>query len=100
MREHISSEGIRTDVIVCSPLTRTLETAAGCFSGLYRTESSDAGKPFMEATAAEQDKCTSHAAVPLPGVPVVACELCRETLGVRFLLAWPLSSGSSTGSPP
>lgn len=39
---------------------------------------------FMNGTEAEASKSVKQASILLPDVPVVAHELCRETLGVRL----------------
>lgn len=88
VNKHLKKEGPPIDLIVSSPLTRTLETAAGCFGGLYHSESigskpSGHASAFMESTASLEGKRTTRSSVPMPGVPVVAHELCRETIGVR-----------------
>jgi hypothetical protein len=82
------------DLIVSSPMTRTLETAAGCFGGLYQAEAigsrPNGHVAFMEGTTSLEGKRTTRSSVPMPGVPIVAHELCRETIGVRPCLDYDL----------
>ncbi|KAL3158693.1 hypothetical protein ABBQ32_011434 [Trebouxia sp. C0010 RCD-2024] len=62
-------------LIVVSPLVRTLETATGAFGkGLPQ----DPTTVMMTALAGSPDWQSEHAAVALPGVPVIAHEGCRE----------------------
>lgn len=87
MRKHLTEQKIHPQLVVSSPLTRCLETTAGCFGGLYtkKDENGDtqpADQILMIATTALEGKCTQQDKVEMPGVPIVACELCRETFGV------------------
>lgn len=96
---------LQVQLIVSSPLTRCLETAAGVF-GVHpaeggngasngatngAAESSSRGV-WMNATEHEEGKCTQHVPIGLPSVPVIAHETCRETLGVRYPITLLLSA--------
>ena len=95
---------MQVQLIVSSPLTRCLETAAGVF-GVHPPDSnsvtgngagtaSGGTEPngatsalsngvWMNSIEDEDGKCTKHSSIGLPSIPVVAHEACRETLGVR-----------------
>jgi hypothetical protein len=90
---------LQVQLIVASPLTRCLETAAGVF-GVHPSDGCAAAAEngaaqngaspnsrgvFMNAIEDVEGKCTKHSAIGLPSVPVIANEMCRETLGVRCL---------------
>ena len=72
-------------VIVVSPLVRTLETATGAFgSGPSRTPND----MFMRQLPGQNQWSTEHDAVALPvGVPVISHEGCRERVSKCFALA-------------
>ena len=73
-------------LIVVSPLRRTLETAAGVFgTGSWQPGT---GPPFMVAQAKQAAMMSAHTAVAAPRVPVVAFEGCRERLGEAGTAAW------------
>jgi hypothetical protein len=81
---------VQLELIVASPLTRTLETAAGCLGGLVfasgtaaARDQSDGGNVLMNAIADSQGFSAAHEAVLCPDVPIVAHELCRETLEIE-----------------
>jgi len=67
-------------VIVVSPLVRTLETATGAFgSGPSRTPND----MFMWQLPGQNQWSTEHGAVALPiGIPVISHEGCRERVSV------------------
>lgn len=95
---------MQVQLIVSSPLTRCLETAAGVF-GVHPAECiSETGNGagtapggtkengaaggrtsgiWMNGVEEEEGKCTKHSSIGLPSIPVIAHETCRETLGVR-----------------
>ncbi|KAL6767418.1 hypothetical protein ACKKBF_B35155 [Auxenochlorella protothecoides x Auxenochlorella symbiontica] len=70
------------DVVIVSPLTRALETAAGVY-GIARWTADSTTKPLMLPQAESQTASEAHG-ISLDGVPpVVATELCREHLGLH-----------------
>ncbi len=71
-------------LIVVSPLRRTLETAAGVF-GTASWEPGT-GPPFMMAQAPQAAVMSGHAAITAPRIPIVAFEGCRERLGGILLV--------------
>ena len=84
MQEHIKKQRLQAQVVITSPLTRCLETTAGIFGGLWHQAPTNGTTPvLMNATSAEEGKSVDQGSILQPAVPVVACELCRETLGVR-----------------
>lgn len=76
---------LQAQLIVSSPLTRTLETTAGAFGnhGIGPESDHPADDILMRTIPHIDGKCTQHAAVGKPDVPVIAHEMCRETLGVH-----------------
>ncbi|KAL3135524.1 hypothetical protein ABBQ38_006004 [Trebouxia sp. C0009 RCD-2024] len=77
LNHHLQTLGRPPDIqlLVVSPLVRTLETATGAFGkGLPQ----DPSTVMMTALAERPDWQSEHAAVALPGVPVIAHEGCRE----------------------
>jgi len=76
---------VQAQLIVSSPLTRSLETTAGVFGqhDIGAESNGSVHKVLMSAIPRIDGKCTQHAAVGKPGVPVIAHEMCRETLGVH-----------------
>ncbi len=85
LRQHMQRLGsaFRMDLIVVSPLTRTLETAAGVF-GCPR-EPTHTQPLFMHAQSAVADKRAAQAAISTPAncPPILAVEACREHLGAH-----------------
>ncbi|KAI3425092.1 hypothetical protein D9Q98_008470 [Chlorella vulgaris] len=81
---HIKQLGsrFRVDAVVVSPLTRTLETAAGVFgSGPWR-EGSNSQPPLMLEQTVVPGKRAAHHAIAAEGCPpFIAWEGCREQLG-------------------
>nr|KYP54522.1 hypothetical protein KK1_000711 [Cajanus cajan] len=86
LRNHVRHSGLlnRIDLVIASPLLRTLQTAVGVFGGDGYTDKTDV-LPLMVANAGN----SSHAAISsLNSPPIVAVELCREHLyifNIRFL---------------
>lgn len=68
-------------VVVVSPLTRTLETASGIFGGddLAADELSQE-TTLMRPTTAVDHEISARSGIALPKVPLVASELCRERI--------------------
>ncbi|KAL2343881.1 hypothetical protein Fmac_005166 [Flemingia macrophylla] len=78
LRNHVRASRLinRIDLVVTSPLLRTLQTAVGVFGGDGYTDKTDV-LPLMLANAGN----SSHAAISsLNSPPVIAVELCREHL--------------------
>ncbi|XP_061358423.1 phosphoglycerate mutase-like protein 1 [Gastrolobium bilobum] len=81
LRNHVRASGLinKIDLVITSPLMRTLQTAVGVFGGEGYTDKSDV-LPLMVANAGN----SSRAAISsLNCPPIVAAELCREHLGVH-----------------
>lgn len=91
-------------LIVVSPMVRTLETATGAFgSGPSQTPQD----MFMQPLPGQQNWSTEHTAVALPhGIPVISHEGCRERVSkcILFTLCrqlhvmleqheWPCTAG-------
>ncbi|KAK9839328.1 hypothetical protein WJX81_008390 [Elliptochloris bilobata] len=68
---------LNVQVVIVSPLQRTLETAAGVFGA------PGGGGLLMRGQDAAPNERTAHEAIALPacGPPFVACEQCRERVG-------------------
>ncbi|CDP20430.1 unnamed protein product [Coffea canephora] len=81
LRKHVHTSGVlnRIELVVTSPLLRTMQTAIGAFGGDGCTDRTDI-LPLMLANAGN----SRHAAISsLNCPPIIALELCREHLGVR-----------------
>ncbi|KAK7328057.1 hypothetical protein VNO77_22153 [Canavalia gladiata] len=81
LRKHVQASGLmkRIDLVIASPLLRTLQTAIGVFGGEGYADRTDV-LPLMVANAGN----SGHAAnSSLNSPPIVAVELCREHLGVH-----------------
>ncbi|XP_050210198.1 phosphoglycerate mutase-like protein 1 isoform X2 [Mercurialis annua] len=81
LRKHVQTCGLskRIDLVVTSPLMRTLQTAVGVFGGEGYTDRMDA-LPLMVANAGN----SSRAAISsFNSPPFVAVESCREHFGVH-----------------
>lgn len=82
---HALSEPLRllnVELVVVSPLKRTLETAAGIF-GIHHG-GGGAVPLLMQAQEDMEGKRTSHPSVHAPDKPaIMALELCREIMGVN-----------------
>lgn len=61
---------------------RAMQTAVGAFGGGIWHEN-DPVLPLMTEVCAEAGVSAAHPAASVTSVPFVACELCREHLGVR-----------------
>jgi broad specificity phosphatase PhoE len=81
LRKHVHSSGLhkKIELVISSPLMRTLQTAVGVFGGEGYTDMSDV-LPLMVANAGN----SSRAAISsLNCPPVITEESCREHLGVH-----------------
>ncbi|KAK4563657.1 hypothetical protein RGQ29_005988 [Quercus rubra] len=81
LRKHVHASGLskRVDLVITSPLIRTIQTAVGVFGGEGYTDRMDV-LPLMLANAGN----SSRAAISsLNCPPLIAVELCREHLGVH-----------------
>lgn len=82
LQAHVAAKKkeLAVELIVVSPMTRTLETAAGVFGCASSGDSKDI---FMRESVAQENKCVERPTIAAPAdlPPVVACELCREQLG-------------------
>ncbi|KAH9295317.1 hypothetical protein KI387_038905, partial [Taxus chinensis] len=81
LRKHIGNNGIasRIELVVTSPLTRTMQTAVGVFGGVSYIDG-DSSPPLMVAGVGK----SNHNAISSSNCPpVIAVELCREHLGVH-----------------
>ncbi|GJX31865.1 phosphoglycerate mutase-like protein 1 isoform X2 [Tanacetum coccineum] len=81
LRKHVHASGLtkRIDVVITSPLLRTMQTAVGVFGGEGYTDIEDS-LPLMLANAGNSGR---SAISSLNCPPIVAVELCREHLGVH-----------------
>ncbi|XP_062165078.1 phosphoglycerate mutase-like protein 1 [Alnus glutinosa] len=84
LRTHVQASGLskRIDLIIVSPLLRTMQTAVGVFAGEAYTDGVNVppGPPLIVANTGNSD----HPAISsLNCPPFLAVELCRESLGVR-----------------
>lgn len=81
LHKHVLETGLskRIELVVVSPLLRTIQTAVGVFGGEGHTDDTDA-PPLMVENAGNSD----HSAISsLNCPPFIAVELCREHLGVH-----------------
>ncbi|CAJ2678251.1 phosphoglycerate mutase-like protein 1 [Trifolium pratense] len=82
LRKHVHSSGLinQIDLVIASPLMRTLQTAVGVFGGEGYSDDKTDVLPLMVANAGN----SFHGAISsLNCPPIVAGELCREHLGVH-----------------
>ncbi|KAI3465178.1 hypothetical protein Pfo_021841 [Paulownia fortunei] len=82
LRKHVHSSGLsrRIELVIVSPLLRTMQTAVGVFGGEGYADGIDV-PPLM----AENTRNSSRPAISsLNSPPFVAMELCREHLGVHW----------------
>ncbi|XP_051123856.1 phosphoglycerate mutase-like protein isoform X2 [Andrographis paniculata] len=82
LRNHIQATGLlkRVELVVVSPLLRTMQTAVGVFGGGSYENGVDAPPLMVENTG----NCNRPAISSLNCPPFVAVELCREHLGVHW----------------
>ncbi|RDY06684.1 Phosphoglycerate mutase-like protein 1 [Mucuna pruriens] len=81
LRKHVHDSGLinTIDLVVASPLMRTLQTAVGVFGGEGYTDKTDV-LPLMVANAGNSNRAAISS---LNSPPIVGVELCREHLGVH-----------------
>ncbi|KAL3515445.1 hypothetical protein ACH5RR_022347 [Cinchona calisaya] len=81
LHKHVHSSGLlnRIELVVTSPLMRTMQTAVGVFGGGGYTDRMDI-LPLMVANAGNSGRAAISS---LNSPPIVALELCREHLGVH-----------------
>ncbi|XP_045799347.1 phosphoglycerate mutase-like protein 1 isoform X2 [Trifolium pratense] len=81
LREHVKASGLskRVQLVVVSPLSRTMQTAVGVFGGDAHADGIDA-PPLMNDNVGNSNR---HAISSLNSPPFIAVELCREHLGVH-----------------
>ncbi|KAL8152379.1 hypothetical protein V2J09_010139 [Rumex salicifolius] len=81
LRKHVHSSGLlkKIELVITSPLMRTMQTAVGVFGGEGYTDRMDV-LPLMVANAGNSDR---SAISSLNCPPIAAVELCREHLGVH-----------------
>ncbi|GAB4852474.1 hypothetical protein Ancab_016688 [Ancistrocladus abbreviatus] len=81
LRKHVHATGLskRIELVITSPLTRTMQTAAGVFGGDGYTDAIDVA-PLMVANTGNSNR---PAISSLNCLPFLAVELCREHLGVH-----------------
>ncbi|KAF2296521.1 hypothetical protein GH714_040518 [Hevea brasiliensis] len=81
LRRHVRTCGLskRIDLVIASPLLRTLQTAVGVFGGDSYTDRTDA-LPLMVANAGNSGRAAISS---LNSPPFIAVELCREHFGVH-----------------
>ncbi|XP_047327637.1 phosphoglycerate mutase-like protein [Impatiens glandulifera] len=84
LRKHVDSSGIsqKVELVIVSPLTRTMQTAVGVFGGGGGGGDYAAGGnvPLMVENGGDSNRC---AVSSLNCPPFLAVELCREHLGVH-----------------
>lgn len=81
LRKHVQASGLskKIELVITSPLTRTMQTAVGAFGGDGYTDGIDVA-PLMVADAANSGR---PAISSLNCPSFLAVELCREHLGVH-----------------
>ncbi|CAE5986136.1 unnamed protein product [Arabidopsis arenosa] len=79
LRNHVLATQLlnKVELVIVSPLLRTIQTAVGAFGGEEDTNGGDA-TPLMVANAGNSDR---PAISSLNSPPFLAVELCRETMG-------------------
>ncbi|PIM97260.1 putative phosphoglycerate mutase [Handroanthus impetiginosus] len=82
LRKHVHSTGIskRFELVVVSPLLRTMQTAVGVFGGEGYVDGIDVPPLMAENTGNSNRPAISSLNCP----PFLAMELCRELLGVNW----------------
>ncbi|KAL1546826.1 phosphoglycerate mutase-like protein 1 [Salvia divinorum] len=82
LRKHVHSTGLskKIELVVVSPLLRTMQTAVGVFGGTGFDDGISAA-PLMTENAGKSNR---PAISSLNAPPFVAMELCREHLGVHW----------------
>ncbi|KAK9110798.1 hypothetical protein Sjap_018858 [Stephania japonica] len=82
LRKHVNACGLskKIELVIASPLLRTMQTAVGVFGGGDYTDGLSV-TPLMVANAGNSNR---SAISSLNSPPFAAVELCREHLGVHF----------------
>lgn len=82
LRKHVRDSGLlkKIDLVVTSPLMRTMQTAVGVFGGENYPLDRMEGLPLMVANAGNSER---SAISRLDCPPIITSELCREHLGVH-----------------
>jgi broad specificity phosphatase PhoE len=82
LHKHVQESGLlkKVELVVVSPLLRTMQTAVGVFGGEGYTDGIDA-PPLMVENAGESNRAAISS---LNSPPFLAVELCREHLGVHW----------------
>ncbi|MFS7949235.1 putative histidine phosphatase superfamily, clade-1 [Helianthus anomalus] len=80
LREHVHASGLfkNIDLVVVSPLLRTMQTAVGAFGGEASVDGVDMPPLMAENTGSSNRPAISSLNCP----PFIAMELCRESMGV------------------
>ncbi|XP_026428617.1 phosphoglycerate mutase-like protein 1 isoform X1 [Papaver somniferum] len=78
LRNHVYDSGLikKIELVIVSPMSRTMQTAVGVFGGGGYTDGMDI-LPLMVANAGNNDR-SAYSSLNCP--PIVAVELCREYL--------------------
>ncbi|XP_061351382.1 phosphoglycerate mutase-like protein 1 isoform X3 [Gastrolobium bilobum] len=81
LREHVKGSGLskRIELVIASPLLRTMQTAVGVFGGEAYSDGINV-PPLMNDNVGDSGR---HAISSLYSPPFLAVELCREHLGVH-----------------
>ncbi|XP_054799007.1 phosphoglycerate mutase-like protein 1 isoform X2 [Prosopis cineraria] len=81
LRAHVQACGLskKIELVISSPLLRTMQTAAGVFGGEAYTDGIDA-PPLMKDNVGHSGRAAISS---LNSPPFIAVELCREHLGVH-----------------
>ncbi|KAE9587082.1 putative histidine phosphatase superfamily [Lupinus albus] len=81
LREHVKRSGLskRIELVIVSPLLRTMETAVGVFGGEASSDGINS-TPLMNENVGDSGRLAISS---LNSPPFIAVELCREHLGVH-----------------
>ncbi|KAF7830050.1 phosphoglycerate mutase-like protein 1 isoform X1 [Senna tora] len=81
LRGHVQASGLskRIELVIASPLLRTMQTAVGVFGGEANTDGSNT-PPLMKENVGHSERA-AISSINCP--PFIAVELCREHLGVH-----------------
>ncbi len=79
--KHVAARGLRPQLVVVSPLTRALQTAAAAFGTGPHEPSASSEPPLMVAYEAIEGEQVAHGAISAKGAPpMVMLEIARERL--------------------